>query len=111
MRRSRREPSLSQIAEEIRTLAKTDAISFTDHALEEMTKDRFTVDDVKYALKACTIVEQQGNAKYCCRGRTIDGRSMSVIARLRIILKNWGNALVIMVWKLVPRSWTPKSPG
>jgi len=44
--------------------------------------------------------EDQGGSKYRCEGRTLVGTAMSVIARLRVIVQDRQEVLVITVWKL-----------
>lgn len=87
-------------------MARAGAISFDqkNHALNEAAKDGFTIADIKYVLERCAVVEDQGNSKYRCEGRTVDGTPMNVITRLRVIVKNRQDVLVITVWKITPRS-------
>lgn len=105
VRRLQPQPSLCQIAQQIRELAKAGAISFdqNNHALDEAAKDGFTIADIKHVLERCVVVEDQGNSKYRCEGRTVDGTPMNVITRLRVIVKHRQDVLVITVWKITAR--------
>lgn len=105
MRRPQPQPYLHEITREIGNSAKLGAISFDerDHALTEAAKDGFTIGDVKYVLQRCTVVEDQGDSKYRCEGRTLDGVPMNIICRLRVIIKDRQDVLVITVWKIKPR--------
>src|SRR5215831_17625375 len=73
----RRPPSsFSQIAAQIRSLAKAGAVSFTPHALDQAVADGFDILDVRHVLERCMVVEDQGDSKYRCEGRTLDGTAM-----------------------------------
>jgi hypothetical protein len=105
VRRLQPQRPLSHIAQQIKTLAKAGAISFDqkNHALDEAVKDGFTIADIKYALERCVVIEDQGNSKYRCEGRTVDGTPMNLITRLRVIMKDRQDVLVITVWKITAR--------
>jgi hypothetical protein len=96
----RPQPSLSQIATWIRALAKAGNVSFTPHALDQAAADSFGIFDVRHVLEHCVVVEDKGGLKYRCEGRTLDGIAMSIIVRMRVIVEERRNVLVITVWKI-----------
>ena len=81
-------------------MARAGAVSFTLHALDEAAADGFDISDVRHVLERSVVVEDQGGSKYRCEGRTLVGTAMSVIARLRVIVQDRQEVLVITVWKL-----------
>ena len=75
-------------------------MSFTPHALDQAVADGFDILDVRHVLERCMVVEDQGDSKYRCEGRTLDGTAMSVITRVRVIAPERRDMLVITVWKI-----------
>lgn len=64
----------------------------TLHAEEEMVDDGFTIFDVERAILTGEIVERQedhysGEWKYLILGQALDGRFMTVVAKLSLLNK------------------------
>jgi hypothetical protein len=95
-------PSLSEIAREIRNIAKDSAnVFFTAHAENETKMDRLTTADVLQALRGCRVSEIEPSERYKTEGRTAMGVAVAVVVQI-LTVEGGGRLRVITVWRIKP---------
>jgi DNA-binding LytR/AlgR family response regulator len=83
MKKRPRRQSLSEVAGEIRNIAKDSAkVFFTAHAENEMKNDQVTATDVLQALRGCRVIEMQPAERYRSEGRTATGEAVAAVVQI-----------------------------
>ncbi len=101
MKKAARLPSLSQIAREIRNIARDSAnVFFTTHAENEMKIDRLTTADVLQALRGCRVIEMEPSGRYKTEGRKAKGEAVAVVVQILTLERHGKGLRVITVWRI-----------
>ncbi len=96
--------SVSQIAREIKEIAKDSAkVFFTAHAEQEMKADRLSAADVLQTLRTCRVTEIEPSGRYKTEGRTAAGVAVAAVVQIATVEKEGKRLLVITVWRIEPR--------
>jgi hypothetical protein len=104
MKKSPRRQSLSEIAGEIRNIARDSAqVFFTTHAENEMKNDQLTATDVLQALRGCRVTEVQPSERYKSEGRTATGEVVAAVVQILTFERNGKGLRVITVWRIKPQ--------
>lgn len=83
MKKRPRRQSLSEIAGEIRNIARDSArVFFTAHAENEMKNDQLTATDVLQALCGCRVTEAEPSGRYKSEGRTATGEAVAAVVQM-----------------------------
>ena len=103
MKKATRPPSLSELAREIKNIAKDSAnVFFTAHAENEMKIDRLTTADVLQALRGCRVTEMEPSGRYKTEGRTAMGEVVVVVVQILTLERHGKGLRVITVWRIRP---------
>jgi hypothetical protein len=101
MKKAPRGPSLSEIAREIRNIAKDSAnVFFTAHAEQEMKNDHLTTADALQALRSCRATEIQPWERYKTEGRTTTGEAVALVVQILTLEREGKKLRVITVWRI-----------
>lgn len=104
MKKALGRPSASQIAREIREVAKDSAnVFFTVHAEDEMKVDRLPVADVLQVLRGCRVIEIEPSGRYKTEGRTAIGEAVAAIVQILVLERDGKGLRVITVWRINSR--------
>ena len=104
MKKRPRRQSLSEVAGEIRNIARDSArVFFTAHAENEMKNDQLTATDVLQALRGCRVTEVQPSGRYKSEGRTATGEAIAVVVQILTLERDGKTLRVITVWRIKPR--------
>jgi hypothetical protein len=104
MKKGPRRSSLSEIAREIRNIAKDSArVFFTAHAENEMKVDRLTSADVLQALRGCRVTEIEPSGRYKSEGRTAVGEAVALVVQILTLQSDGKMLRVITVWRIKPQ--------
>jgi hypothetical protein len=104
MKKRPRRQSLSEIAGEIRNIARDSArVFFTANTENEMKNDQLTATDVVQALCGCRVTEVQPSERYKREGRTATGEVVAAIVQFLTFERNGKGLRVITVWRIKPQ--------
>ncbi|MCC6792647.1 MAG: DUF4258 domain-containing protein [Thermomicrobiales bacterium] len=102
---------LELILERIRSRANREDFRLTQHAVQEMAEDSYSLDDVLFALNIGTIIEHYPEHRRgaCCliNGATSQGRPLHVVCTTAETV-----LIIITVYEPLPPRWpTPVQRG